>query len=87
MGWARTLLLGDVGNRLDIADVEYDAGDLRQQLRRSRALNDSHNEAIQQLQKENEQLEMCVAAMAKTLVAKGIFTPEELERLVRIIED
>ncbi len=24
MGWVRTLLLGDVGNRLDISDVEQD---------------------------------------------------------------
>ena len=35
MGWARTLLLGDIGNRVDIADAERDVADVR---RRHRSL-------------------------------------------------
>ena len=33
MGWGRTLLLGDIGNRLDIADTERDIASLRTRLR------------------------------------------------------
>jgi len=32
MGWGRTLLLGDIGNRLDIDDVEREIADLRRQM-------------------------------------------------------
>jgi hypothetical protein len=34
MGWLRTLFLGEIGNRLDIADAERHIGDLR--IRQSR---------------------------------------------------
>ncbi len=33
MGWGRTLLLGDVGNRLDIGDCEREISSLRTKLR------------------------------------------------------
>ena len=38
MGWARTLQLGDIGNRMDIADAERDVADVRPQLRAGKAL-------------------------------------------------
>ena len=34
MGWARTLLLGDIGNRLDIGDAERDIEQLRKRVSR-----------------------------------------------------
>lgn len=33
MGWMRTLLLGDIGNRLDIADTEVEIDRVKQQNR------------------------------------------------------
>ena len=32
MGWGRTLLLGDIGNRLDIDDVERDLSNIRKEI-------------------------------------------------------
>ncbi len=86
MGWARTLLLGDIGNRLDIADTEQDIGFIRQELAAKRGLDESQDEAIQRLLKENEQLELCVAALVKTLENKGVFTSEEVSNLIRMID-
>ena len=86
MGWARTLLLGDIGNRLDIADTEQDIGQIRHELASKHNLDASQDEAIRTLQVENQQLELCVAALVKTLQNKGIFTTVEVENLVRMID-
>ena len=83
MGWARTLLLGDIGNRLDIEDTERDITSVRRELARNRDLDESQDGAIQKLQRENEQLEFCVAALAKALERKGILSTEELTNLAR----
>ncbi len=58
MGWARTLLLGDIGNRMDIADAERDVADVRRQLRAGQHRDASQDEIIRRLQMENEQLEL-----------------------------
>ena len=86
MGWARTLLLGDIGNRLDIADTEQDIEKIRRELTSKRDLDESQDDAIRRLQEENQQLELCVAALVKTLQRKGIFTSVEVENLVRMID-
>ena len=86
MGWARTLLLGDIGNRLDIADTEQDIGEIRHELAAKRNLDESQDDAIRRLQEENQQLEICVAALVKTLQRKGVFTSEEVSNLVRLID-
>ena len=86
MGWARTLLLGDIGNRLDIADAEADIDHIRQELRTNRDVDASQDAAILQLKKENEQLELCIAALVKTLERKNIITHDEVENLVNLID-
>ena len=86
MGWARTLLLGDIGNRLDIADTEQDIGEIRHELAAKRNLDESQDDAIRRLQEESQQLEICVAALVKTLQRKGVFTAEEVSNLVRLID-
>ena len=86
MGWARTLLLGDIGNRLDIEDTERDIGKIRTELSRQRELDSKQEEALAQLQKENEELELCVAALVKTLEGKGVLSGREVTKLVEMIE-
>ena len=82
MGWARTLLLGDIGNRLDIEDTERDIADVRQELRKSRHIDDTQDRTIAQLQRENEELEICVATLIKILESKSVLTPDDVVRLV-----
>jgi hypothetical protein len=87
MGWGRTLLLGDIGNRLDIADTERDVSGIRGELRLQKERDHSHSSQIAALRNENDQLELCVAALVKTLEGKGILSSEEVRRLVELIED
>ena len=86
MGWARTLLLGDIGNRLDIADTERDIEGIRRSLEKSRQLDQSQDQAIEQLQRENARLELCVAALVRALERKGTLSAQEVRNLVDIIE-
>ena len=86
MGWARTLLLGDIGNRLDIADTERDIDTIRHELASKHQVDQSQEEMIRQLQLENEQLKLCIAALVKTLERKGIFSSNEVANLVQMID-
>lgn len=86
MGWMRTILLGDIGNRLDIGDTEEDIRRVRAALRKNRRLDASQEERIELLEKENEQLELLIGALARMLAARGVLDPEELRPFVEAIE-
>ena len=86
MGWARTLLLGDIGNRLDIADAEADVSSLYGELESTRQLDRSQDRSIRQLQDETAQLEVCVAALLRALRQKKILTTSELVKLADMLE-
>jgi hypothetical protein len=58
MGWGRTLLLGDIGNRLDIADTERNLEDLRRELAGSYQKDLSQDETIRKLVRENAELKL-----------------------------
>jgi hypothetical protein len=87
MGWMRTLLLGDIGNRLDIADTEQDIAHIRRKLRQKRSVDASQDQAIRQLQKENEQLELCLGALIRALEKKNIVTIDEVSNLVELLDE
>ena len=94
MGWARTLLLGDIGNRLDIADTERDIAatkreldGLHSEIHRSRAADASQDEVIRSMQREIDQLELCVTILLRLLRSRGTITTADLERLVDLIDD
>lgn len=86
MGWARTLFLGDIGNRLDIADTERDIHHIRRGLSDSRNIDASQDRAIRQLQEENEQMALCLGALVQVMVRKNLLTQAERENLVQMIE-
>ncbi|MBX2851556.1 MAG: hypothetical protein KTR15_07420 [Phycisphaeraceae bacterium] len=86
MGWARTLLLGDIGNRLDIEDTERDIQDVRRELRAGRYADQTQDQQIAALQQENEELEICVASLIKLLEGKGVVSAEEVNKLVMRVE-
>ena len=87
MGWLRTLFLGDIGNRLDIADTERDISRLRGSLRSKRRKDASQDAAIQRLEHENDQLKLCVGSLVRLLVAKGHVSEQELVAIVDGIDD
>lgn len=86
MGWGRTLILGDIGNRMDIEDTERDIHSMKQTMDRTRRKNRSQDEAIAELYRENGELKLYLAAITRLLAAKGVVTADELKTMVDAID-
>jgi hypothetical protein len=82
MGWGRTLLLGDVGNRLDIEDTERDIGDLKREIRGAFHKDMSQDRKIDILISENAELKLYLASAIRLLVTKGVISSAELTTVV-----
>ena len=86
MGWGRTLLLGDIGNRLDIEDTERDIARLRQRLRDNTRTDRAQDERLAELESENDQLKLYLASLLRLLVTKGTLSEDELAAFVDVID-
>lgn len=86
MGWGRTLLLGDIGNRLDIGDVERNVTELKRQLTDAYRSDMSQDEKIEKLIEENAQLKLFLASLIRLLTAKGTISQEELQTMVASLD-
>ncbi len=82
MGWGRTLFLGDIGNRLDIADTERDVEGLRRRLQSKERSDQAQDKRLAELERENDQLKLYLASLIRLLVSKGTLSPDELAALV-----
>lgn len=86
MGWGRTLLLGDIGNRLDIDDVERELAGLREQLSDQHNRDASQNELLRHLCRENAELKLYLASLLRLLARKGILDQGELKAMVEAVD-
>jgi hypothetical protein len=86
MGWGRTLLLGDIGNRLDIEDTERDITRLRGELSRSKTVDLTQDQMIESLSQENAELKLYLAATVRLLVSKNIISEDELDVMVHSVD-
>ena len=86
MGWARTLFLGDVGNRLDIGDAEREIDHLKRKMRGAFDKNMSQDEKIEALISDNAELKLYLTSVVRLLVSKGIIAPEEVTAVVEKID-
>ncbi len=86
MGWGRTMLLGDIGNRLDIDDVERDVRNIRREIEAKFRGDMSQDEAIRALINENGQLKLYLASLIRLLTHKGAITKEELQTMITAID-
>lgn len=82
MGWGRTFLLGDVGNRLDIADVETEVKRLKRRIADASDVDTEQDIAIEKLIYENAELKIYLAALIKLLIGSSVVSAEEIEELV-----
>lgn len=86
MGWARTLLLGDIGNRLDIADAEAEIASLqRSHDRAGRELQSRENE-ISKLKNEFCRQKLAIQALTRFLIEKNMINSAELEDFIAQID-
>ncbi|MHC4846536.1 MAG: hypothetical protein ACYTCU_10305 [Planctomycetota bacterium] len=86
MGWGRTLLLGDIGNRLDIADTERDISSLRSRMKSKSSVDWAQDKRIKVLEAENDQLKLYLASLIRLLVGKGTLSQSELSAFVELID-
>ena len=86
MGWGRMLLLGNVGQQLDISDLSNEIAGMRTAFVTNQSLDREQALAIRQLQQENHELKLYLATLLRLLVAKGVLKSEEVETTVRAIE-
>ena len=86
MGWGRTLLLGDIGNRLDIEDTERDIARLKRELAGVFRNDMSQDQKMEVLVRENAELKLCLAAVVRLLLAKGTIAKAELETMVGALD-
>ncbi len=87
MGWARTLLLGDIGNRLDIADTESDIINLQNELIRNAHADQNQDRRLNQLEKENIQLKLGLSVLTKLLITKNILNQNELSQIADTLDN
>jgi hypothetical protein len=86
MGWGRTLLLGDIGNRLDIADTEAEIGSIKRDLRSSYHKDQSQDSKLDALVQENAELKLYLASVIRILSQQNIITADQLKQMVAAID-
>lgn len=86
MGWGRTFLLGDIGNRLDIEDCEQDIRVLKESLMAMHDEGQKIDSELLSVRRENDQLKLYIAAIIRLLTTKGVLGADEIRRMVDIID-
>ena len=86
MGWGRMLLMGNVGQQLDIGDLERAVNEMQNSFLDNQRTDLDQQKSIGALRRENRDLKLYLATVVRLLVAKGVLKPEEVETLVRAIE-
>lgn len=90
MGWMRTILLGDIGNRLDIGDNESRIRKMRRSMSRNQtdklATDRSQDQAIAALQAEVDDLKIAFGAIGNLLIDKGVVLAADWQRLIEAVD-
>ena len=86
MGWARTFLLGDIGNRLDIADAEEGIAPLQRAHGRAERELASRERDITVLKQELGRQKLAIQALTRFLIEKGVVATAELDDFIAQID-
>lgn len=86
MGWLRTLLLGDVGNRLDIEDAERTLARVKRRQAQASASIVSSSAQIAALREELGRQKLAVEALSRFLVSRGIVDERELDEFIQDVD-
>ena len=86
MGWGRMMLLGNVGQQLDIGDLESAVEQMRGDLGQKDQVDREQEQDIEQLKQENHELKLYLATLIRLLVAKGVVQQEEVAAIVSAID-
>lgn len=86
MGWGRMLLLGDLGQQLDIHDTRAALAQIQDQLRATGQFDHEVSRRLDRLTAENAELKLYLAAIVRLLVTKGMIGNRELREIVDQID-
>jgi hypothetical protein len=86
MGWGRMMLLGNVGQQLDIGELETAVTEMQGAFLDNQRADLDQAKSIAALRQENRDLKLCLATVVRLLVSKGVLQPSEVETIVRAIE-
>lgn len=86
MGWGRTFLLGDIGNRMDIADCEQDIRVLKESLMDIHTEGQNIDSELLAVRREADHLKLYLAAITRLLISKGILDRDEIKKMVDIVD-
>ncbi|MGI9038458.1 MAG: hypothetical protein ACR2GQ_06315 [Gemmatimonadota bacterium] len=84
MGWMRTIFLGDIGNRLDIADTEQDLSVLRSRIGTGDRHDDDQDASIRRLESEIDELRLVIVKLTGILEREGVLRRSDLEALAAL---
>jgi hypothetical protein len=86
MGWMRTLLLGDIGNRLDIEDTERDIALMRRANTRLKSSMAYKEARINRLEQELGRQKLAIEALTRFLIAKEVIEETDLEAFISEVD-
>lgn len=83
MGWGRMLLLGNLGQQLDIEEQRREIQNLRSKVRsESRAAAGDIEARLDILERQSDEMKLYLAAIVRYLAAKGQIDLTEFAKLV-----
>ncbi len=86
MGWGRWLLLGDLGQQLDLSDRAAQIQQLEERLRTARNRDAAITDELRRLTAENGQIKLYLAAAFRLLLDKNLVERRELEEVIQAID-
>jgi hypothetical protein len=87
VGWGRMLLLGNLGQQLDIEDQRREIQDLRSRIQfESRGAVRSIEQRLDILERQSDEMKLYLAAIVRHLAARGQIDLREFEKLVDEID-
>lgn len=86
MGWMRTLLLGDIGNRLDIEDTERDLAGLRRKHEHGQKKLAAKERELDVLRDEVARLKLATHALTRFLIKQGTVDADALADFIAEVD-
>lgn len=86
MGWGRMMLLGNIGQQMDIGDLNKAIAEMQSASLENRQTDLKQELGIAGLRRENRELKMYLATVIRLLVAKGVLSADEMRAVVQAIE-
>lgn len=81
------MLLGNVGQQLDISDLNNAIAEMKTAFEETQDLDRSQELSIAKLQRENHELKLYLTTLVRLLVAKGVLRQAEVDAAVQAIDD